>query len=102
MQLMGRLGDEEQTAEDENEIVPGKRIVPQGEDRGGKPEQRGERKQQRDPENEREREAEAARGFAMARIEARQQDRDEYDIIDAEHDFERRKAHERRPGIKAG
>src|SRR5215831_8266333 len=102
MQLMGRLGDEEQTAEDEDEIAPGKRFAPQGEDCGGEPEQRGEREQQRDPEDERQRQAEAARGFATPPLKARDQDRDEYDIIDAEHDFERRKARQRRPGIKAG
>src|SRR5215475_2810098 len=102
MQLMGRLGDEEQTAEDEDEIAPGKGFAPQSEDRGGEPEQRGEPKQQRDPEDERQRQAEAARGFATPPLKARDQDRDEYDIIDAEHDFERRKARQRRPGIKAG
>src|SRR5262249_41691500 len=102
MQLMGRLGDEEQTAEDEDEIAPGKGFAPQSEDRGGEPEQRGEPKQQRDPEDERQRQAEAARGFATPCLKARDQDRDEYDIIDAEHDFERRKAHQRRPGIEAG
>src|SRR5262249_44879652 len=102
MQLMGRLGKEEQTAEDENEVAPRKRIIPQGEDRRGKAEQRGERKQERDPEDKRERQADAAGGFAAPGIKARDQDRDEYDIVDAEHDFERGQAQQRRPGVKAG
>ncbi len=102
MQLMGRLGDEEQAAEDENEVVPGKLIIPQGEDNGGKPEQRGECKQERNPEDGREREAKAARGFATPGIKARHQDRDEDDIVDPEHDFERSQAHQRRPRVETG
>src|SRR5215468_7252728 len=99
---MGRLGDQEQTAKDENEVAPGIRIFPQSEGGGGKPEERGERKEQRDPEDEREREADPAGGCAAPRLKARDQDRNEYDIVNAEHDFERRQTQERRPSLEAG
>jgi hypothetical protein len=82
--------------------VPGERVVPEDKNGRGEPHQGGQGKQQRDPAEQRKREAEPPGAGAAALIEVLHQNGDKDDIVDAEDDFERRQADQRGPGIEAG
>ena len=102
MDLVRRLGDQEQPAGDQDDVVPGERAAEAAEHRIGQPHQPGQAEQQDDAEHQREREPDLARALGVLRRAARHQHRDEHDIVDAEHDLERRQGDERRPGIRIG
>jgi hypothetical protein len=102
MHLVGRLGDEEETPRDQDQVVPGKWIAPHREHGGGQAQQRRKREQEGNTENQRQAKADAPGGFGTAGVETAHQDRNEDDVVDAEHDLEGSQARECRPRIEIG
>jgi hypothetical protein len=100
--LVRRLGDQKQSTGDQDHVVPGEITSEQSRDRIGQPHQIGQAEQQQDAEDKRERKADLARAARIARRAARHQHRNEHDVVDAEHDLERRQRDQRGPGIRIG
>ncbi len=100
--LMRGLGDEKQAAADQDDVAPGYSHLEDGDDRLGEPHQPGEPEQHDHAEDEGERKPDLAGAARLLRLEPRGQDRDENEIVDAEHDLERGQGDERGPGMRIG
>ena len=100
--LMRRLGNQEQSASDQDDVVPRERLTPQNGNRVCQPHHPGERKQQSNPKHQCQRQSELPDSRGTVRLEARHQHRDEDDVIDAENDLERAQGDECKPRIGIG
>ena len=100
--LMRGLGNQEQSAGDQDDVVPRERLTPQNGNRVCQPHHPGERKQQSNSKHQCQRQPELPDSRGAVRLEARHQHGDEDDVIDAENDLERAQGDERKPSIGIG
>ncbi len=85
--LGDRLVDEEEPARDEDEVLPRERNAPQGHDGFGERDDPARRKDEADTDEHRERKTEVARPRLLLLGELGGEDRDEDDVVDAQHDL---------------
>ena len=102
MHLARSFHQKEQSARNEYKIAPGEVVCPDREDRRGEMNEPGNAAKHDDAENERERQADATGPQALLRRHARDHDRDEHDVVDAEHDLHRAQGNEARPDMGIG
>ena len=102
MDFVGRLGDQEQPAADQDDIAPGKREAMHGDDGLGQSDQPYQQAEQQDAKHQRQRQADLARALRLRRGMPRDDHRQKDDIVDAEHDLQRSQGQQRRPGFRAG
>ena len=100
--LVGGLVDEERTAGDQDQVLPRQGKAHDFERRLGEADDPGDHQQQRDTEYQCERQAQAASTVGLLLGQARNQDRDEDDVVDAEDGLEQRERGERDPGLWVG
>ncbi len=96
--LRRRLPHEKEPARQQEQVAHGKRVSEHGRYRSGEVHDRRGGGQHRQAEDEREPEAEAARERPPARFDPVREQRDEDEIVDAEHDFHGDQGRQRRPG----
>jgi hypothetical protein len=87
--LVGRLGDQEQAATEQDQVAPREASTENREQRLGEPHHPGQREEEPEPHDERERDAEAAGLRLVLGGQLGGEDRDEDDVVDAEHDLHR-------------
>ena len=110
MDFLGSLPHQEQPARDQNQVAPGKLRLegrlpmrprrpryPQVEDGRRQPHQPGDHRQQGQPQKQRQADADAARLLLLMLGQLVGQDRDEDEVVDAEHDLHHHKGDEGRP-----
>ena len=102
MNLVGRLRDQEQPAADQDDVAPREGHAAHAEDRLGQADQPHQQAEQEDAENEREREPDLPRALRLRLGNASDDNRQEDDVVDAEHDLERRQRQQRRPCFRTG
>ena len=95
--LPRRLPHQEQAARQQEQVAHRKRMAEHGRERLGQADDRGGRGEQREAEDERQRQAEAARERPPARLDPVRQERDEDEIVDPEHDLHGDQGRQRRP-----
>jgi hypothetical protein len=93
------LDQQEQPADGENEITPGNDVLAEGEKRLGQTDDPGDRQQQGDAHAGREAETDGARPRLLCRRQPVGDDRQEHDVVDAEHDFQGRQRQQAGPCI---
>ena len=93
------LGDQEQAAKDQNQIAA-RNVLADGEERFGQTHHPGNRQQQRDADEHRQRQADLARPLPVPRAQLSGQDRNEDDVVDTEDDFENGQRPERNPSSR--
>ena len=98
----GRLPHQEQAARDEDEIPAGDLRAGDREQRRGEAHDPRQHQQQPDAHEHGEEQADAARVLALLALELVDQDRDENDVVDAEHQLERRQREKRDPNLRIG
>ena len=92
MDLARALDQQEQATGDEDEIAPGEVVTGDAEDRRRQMNHPGDAAQHDDAEDERERQTDAPRHQPLLGRHARHHQRDEDDVVDAEHDLHRAQA----------
>ena len=100
--LVHALPEQEQAAADEDEVAARDLLPEHAEQRLGQPHDPGQRQQQQDARAHRERQAEPARKVAPFGRQPADQDRDEDDVVDAEHDLECGQRGQGDPGVGIG
>ena len=86
--LGGRLDQQEHAAGDQDQVAPGDLEAPEREHRRGERHHPGDARQQREPHDQRERQADDARAVALLRRQLVGQDGDEDQVVDPQHDLE--------------
>jgi hypothetical protein len=102
MDLLGRLPDQEHAAGDQDQVAPGKVVAEQTEHRIGELHDEGDRAEQHEPQQQRAADADTPRPGALILRQLVGQDRDEDQVVDAEHDLHHDQGGERRPGMRVG
>jgi hypothetical protein len=97
--LVRALRQPEEASDQQNQIAAGDLLPEHGEQRRGEPDDPGQGEQQRDADEHGEREPDASRPRLLLDRELARQNRDEHDVVDAEHDLERRQRRERDPDL---
>jgi hypothetical protein len=97
--LVGSLGDEEEAAQAEHQVAPGYLLSEHGEERRGEPHDPGDREQEREAQDERQPDAEPAGARLLVDRKPIGKDRDEHDVVDAEHDLHQGQGEEGDPGV---
>ena len=95
--LLGRLPDQEEAAGDQDQVAPGEAVPEGGEDGLGQPDDEGDGREQDEPHDQRRRDAEAARPDPVLGRQLVGQDRDEDEVVDAEHHLHRDQRHHAPP-----
>jgi len=98
--LLRAFPQEEQPAGNEDQVAAGDLQAEQCKERCGEPDNPRERDQQSDAHEHREKQAEAARQFPVLPRQLVDEDRNEDDVVDAEHQFQRGERGERDPGLR--
>ena len=101
MDFVCRLRDQEQAAADQDDVAPRKCEVLHGNHGLGQADQPHQHAEQQDAKHQRQQQADLARALRLRGRNARDDHRNENDIVDAEHDFQRRQGQQRRPGFRA-
>jgi hypothetical protein len=97
--LRRSLAQQKQPADDQHEVADGDVELRDREQRVGQCRDPGDRSEQRQPSDQGQRQPDlSATGLSLRRQAARH-DRDENDVVDAEHDFERCQRQKARPGL---
>ncbi len=96
------LREQEQPAADQDQVAPRDVGRVDRDQRIGEAHHPRERQKQADPHQHREGEPDQSRPLALLGRQAGDEDRDEDDVVDAQDDFERRQAQQRRPGFGRG
>ena len=99
MNLVGCLSQQEQTTEGQYQIAPGNVLSQHAEPGLDQPDNPGQREQQGQPSQHGKANTQPARQFTLLRRQAAYQNRNENDVIDAEHYFERQQGRQRYPGF---
>ena len=86
--LEGRLGQQEQAADDQNQVAAGDVLAGDVEQRRREARHPGDRKQQGDAHPHRRQQADAPRAFPLLLLQFGGEDRDEDDIVHAKDDLE--------------
>jgi hypothetical protein len=98
--LPRRFVDQEQPADDQDQVASADLVTQEAEERLRQPHHPHDREQQRDAGQHRDRQPQLARLRALVRRDFVGEDRDEDDVVDAEHDLEHRQGRERDPGFR--
>jgi len=98
--LRGALPEEEQAAGDQNHVSPRDSLVKDAEQRLGEPHEPGERRQEPDAHHHGKQQPEPPDGLSPRRRQLVGEDRDEDDVVDAEHQLERDQRQECEPGLR--
>ncbi len=98
----GRLPDQEKPAGQQHEIAHGKCVPVDSRERFGQPHDRRRRGEERQAKHQGERQADETRRRAPTFLDTVRQQRDENEIVDAEHDLHGDQGRERRPGGGVG
>jgi hypothetical protein len=97
---LGRgLPEQEQAAADEDQVSPRELDAGDREHRRGQADDPRDGQQQQDAHAHREPQADVAGAVALARRQLADEDRDEDDVVDAEHDLEHRQRQQGDPGL---
>jgi hypothetical protein len=102
MDLVRRLGNEEQPPCDQDQIAPRERVIKDCDHGLRQAHQPSEAGEQHKTEYERHQQAELTSALGLCGIKPRHQQRDEDHIIDAENDLERRQGEKSRPRLRIG
>src|SRR5262249_61514718 len=94
---MRRLGDEEQAATNQDDVAPGYSHAENGKERRGEAHQPSEPSEHDHAEDECERQTHLAGAACLVRLETGGEDRNEYEIVDSEHERARRQRAPRGP-----
>ena len=97
--LLGRLPDQEEAARDQDQVAPGEAVPEGGEDGLGQADDEGDGREQDEPHDQRRRDAEAAGPGPVLGGQLVGQDRDEDEVVDAEHHLHRDQRHHGRPAL---
>ncbi len=89
-------------ARDQDQIAAGNLLTEDGEKRLDQPADPGEQEQEPDAHEHGEGEADPSRELAARLGQLVHEDRDENDIVDAEHELERRQREKSDPGLRIG
>jgi hypothetical protein len=93
---------QERAARDQHDVAPGDVEAGEGEHRLGEADDPGEREEQGHAPEQRQREPDLARHALLVLGQAPRDDREEDQVVDAEHDLERRQRQEARPHLVVG
>ena len=102
MDLGRGLPQQEEATTDEDHVAPRELVPGNGEERFGQADDPGDRQQQQDPHPHRQTQADVPRLIALGRRQALHEDRDEDDVVDAEHDLEHGQRQQGDPGLGGG
>ena len=102
VQFHRALEQEEQAAEDQNEVAAGQAEAPDGHQRRSQCHDPGDGGEQCEADDERQREADHARGVALMRRQLVGQNRDEDEIVDTENNLENDQGSKTDPGGRVG
>ncbi len=102
MHLARALDQEEQAAGDEDEVAPRKIVTGEAEEGRRQMNDIGNAAQHDDAEDERQQQPDAPRRQPLLGMHARHHQRDEDDVVDAEHDLHRAQGNEARPDMRVG
>jgi hypothetical protein len=100
--LLGGLPDQEQAAGDQDQVAPGEAVAERGEDRLGEPHDDRDGPQQRQAHDQGGADAEAAGPGPLVLGQLVGEDRDEDQVVDAEHDLHHDQRDEGHPGGRVG
>ena len=98
--LPGRLGDEEQAAAEQDEVAPGDVAAGHREQRLRQPDHPADGEQQQDAHAHGREQAHLSRSGLLLHGQLAREDRDEHDVVDAQHDLEGRERDQGDPGIR--
>ena len=105
MDLGDRLINEERPTEDENQVAPAEleraALLTEPEQWVGQSDDPGCREQQANPHEHRERQPENTSPLLLLLRQLAREDRDEHDVVDAQHELENKKGEEGDPEIRA-
>ena len=93
------LGDQEQATEEQDQVASGYLLPEQHEQRFGQAHDPGQRQQQQDARAHRQQQSETPRIVTLLHRQAVGQDRDKDDVVDPQHDLERRQGNEGDPDL---
>ncbi len=102
MNLVGCLGDQEQPAPDQDQVAPGQAEAGDRDHRLRQTDQPHQGAEQENPKQQRQRQPDLPRPCGLLLRNPGDDDRQEDDIVDAEHDFECGQRQQRGPGFRAG
>ena len=100
--LGGALPDQEQAAQDQDQVAPGDLHAEHAEQRRHQSDDPGQHQQQADAHEHRHEKPEAPRKLALFLRQLVHQDRDEDDVVDAQHQFEQGQRGKGDPGLGVG
>ena len=100
--LARALVEQKQPAGDQDDVAPGEPALEQLEYRRRQPDDPGDRREQREAGQHRQRQPEPPRQIPPVLRQPADQDRDKDEIVDAEHDLERGQRHETGPELRVG
>ena len=100
--FVGGLADQEQSAADQNDVAPGEFQVFHRQHRLRQPDQPDQEAKQKDAEHQGQQQPDLPRAFCLRLRNPRHDDRQEDDVVDAEHDLQRRQCQQRRPSFRTG
>ncbi len=95
--LHRRLHQQEKPAGDENEVAPGHAVAPHGEHRLRERHDPADAREQRQAHDQGEHQTDPPGALALARWQPAGENRDEDQVVDAEHDLERNERRETDP-----
>jgi len=102
VQLGRGLEQQEQAAAEQDQVAAGEILAPQGEQRRGQRHQPRDDGQQPQPHEEREAQADEPCLVALARRQLLREDRDEDEVVDAQHDLQDDQRQETEPDGRVG
>jgi hypothetical protein len=100
--LKGRLGEQEQTAAEQDQIAGGDDVTEHSEQLGGEVGDPGQRGEEQDPGDHRRAQTQGPCAGALPLRQLARQDGDEDDVVDAQHDFEGGQGRQRDPRLPLG
>ena len=100
--FLGRLPDQEQTTRDQDQVLPREFIAHDGEDRLHQTDQPGDDRQQGQTHDQRQADTDAPHLLPLMLGQFVRQDRDEDQVVDAEHDLHHDEGHQCSPGGRIG
>ena len=102
VRLHRALDQQEQAAADQHQVAPGQLEAENRQDRLGQADDPGQAEQERDAAEQRQRQADLACQPLLVLGQAPRDDRQEDQVVDAEHDLERGEREQARPGVRIG
>ena len=100
--FVGGLADQEQPAADQDDVAPGEFKVFHRQHRLRQPDQPDQEAEQKDAEHQRQQQPDLPRTCCLRLRNPRYNDRQEDNVVDAEHNLQRRQCQQRRPSFRTG